>query len=139
MIPKFNKDGYLPKGIHRAIINEIKRRFGSSSSKRKELFKGFPKLIKLLRKHKKSIKKILLNGSFVTSKELPGDLDCILIVKNDFNFSSPEAKQLQSAKKLFNVHLFTFIEEDVVRYHRLIDFFGHDQDKKSKGLLEVIL
>jgi len=139
MIPKFNKDGYLPKGIHQAAVNEIKQRFGSDSSKRKELFKDFQSLVQLLRKQKRSIKKFLLDGSFVTGKELPGDTDCILIVKAGFNFSSPGAKQLESAKRLFNVHLFTFMKEDAVRYHKLIDFFGHDQEGRSKGLLEVIL
>lgn len=139
MIPDFNKDGYLPKGMHKATLREIKQRFGSSSSERKELFKGIISLVELLRKHKGSIKQFLLNGSFVTKKESPKDFDCILLVKNDFDFDSPEAEQLRAAKKLFGAHLFTFMEEDVGRHRGLIDFFGHDQDQRPKGLVEVIL
>lgn len=139
MTLRLNKDGYLPKGIHKATLNEIKQRFGSSSSKRKELFKGFQSLVQLLRKHKGDIKEFLLNGSFVTNKELPKDFDCILIVKKDFDFNSPEVKQLRRSKELFNGHILTAIEEDTIECHRLIDFFGHDRDRKPKGLVGVIL
>ncbi len=139
MIPKFNEDGYLPKGIHKATLNEIKQRFGSSSAKRKELFEGLQSLVQLLRKYKGNIKRFLLNGSYVSSGESPKDLDCILIVKRDFDFSSPGIDELRAAKRLFGVHLFTFTEEDTSRYRRLIDFFGHDRGQKPKGLVEVRL
>lgn len=89
MLPKSNANGYLPKGVYKATLNEIKQRFGNSASKRKELFKGFQSLVKILRKHEKRIERFLLNGSFVTDKNSPKDFDCILIVKNDFDFSSP--------------------------------------------------
>lgn len=139
MIPELNADGYLPKGIHKATLNEIKQRFGSSSTKRKELFEGLQSLVHLLRSHRDKIKRLLLNGSYVASGESPKDLDCILIVKRDFNFNSPDIDKLHAAKKLFVVHLFTFTEEDISRYRRLIDFFGRDRGQKPKGLLEVKL
>ena len=139
MIPKFTEDGYLPKGIHKATLKEIKQRFGSSSPEREELFKGLRALAQLLHKHKRNIRKFLLNGSFVTLGESPRDFDCILIVEEGFDFDSPEAKKLHAAEKLFGAHLFTFTEEDVVWYRRLIDFFGHDRDQKPKGLVEVTL
>lgn len=139
MIPKSNKDGYLPKGIHKATLNEIKERFGSGSWERKKLFEGLQSLAQLLHKHKKSVKRFLLNGSFVASSESPKDFDCILIVQMDFDFGSPEAEKLRAAKELFGAHLFIFTEKDVNRCHRLVDFFGHDQDQKPKGLVEVVL
>jgi hypothetical protein len=139
MLPKFNEEGYLPMGIHKATLNEIKQRFGSNSSKRKELFESFQSLVRLLEKHKESIKRFLLNGSYVTSKESPEDFDCILVVKNDFDFNSFEAKQLRHSKELFNGHILMAMEEDTINYHDAVDFFGHDRDKKAKGMVEVIL
>lgn len=140
MIPKLNKYGLLPKGIHKATLEEIKQTFGSNSAKRKELFKGFQMLVQLLRKHKRSIKKFLLNGSFVTDKESPRDYDCILVVKKDFNFDSPEAEKLKDAKKLFYAHNFTCMEENLDRFHRLINLFGYEKyTERPKGLVEVIL
>ena len=139
MLPKFQKNGCLPGGLHKASLSEIKERFGSTSQERKELFRGLRSLIGLLQKHDKYIKKFLLNGSFVTAKEAPVDFDCILIVKEEFDFDSKEAKQLQFAHELFNAHLFTFSEKDMVRCRRLIDFFGLDRERQSKGLVEVLL
>lgn len=140
MIPNLNEYGLLPEGIHKATIEEIEHKFGSGSAKRKELFIGFQELIQLLYKHKKSIKSFLLDGSFVTDKESPRDYDCILVVKKDFNFDSPEAKKLQYAKKLFYAHNFTYMEEDLDWYHRLINLFGHEKyTRRAKGLVEVIL
>ena len=139
MLPKFNKFGYLPKGIHKARLPEIKRRFGIESGQRKKLFKGLQALIRLLKKQKRHIKSFILNGSFVTAKENPEDFDCILIVKEGFNFDSPEAKKLLKAKKLFDAHLFTFTDLDFARYRNLVSFFGYDRDRKTKGFVEVIL
>lgn len=139
MRPELNADGYLPKGIHKATLNEIKQRFGSSSAKRKKLFEGLQSLAQLLRNHRNKIRRFLLNGSYVASGESPKDLDCILIVKRDFDFYSPDIDKLHAAKKLFGAHLFTFTEEDINCYRRLIDFFGHDRGQKPKGLVEVRL
>ena len=139
MIPKFNEDGYLNKGIHKATLAEIRQRFGKGSKRRAELFEGIIAIVKLLHKHKKSISKFLLNGSYVTSKEEPGDFDYILIVKDDFDLSSLEAKQLFFSEELFNAHMLFVKESDTAGYHEGIDFFGYDRDGKAKGLVEVIL
>lgn len=139
VIPQFNKSGYLPKGIHKATLKEIKQKFGSSSAKRKELFKGLQSLVQLLRKHKGSIKSFLLNGSYVTSKEEPADFDYILIVKDRFDVSSPEAKQLLFSDELFKAHMLFAKESDTLGCREAINFFGYDRDGKSKGLVEVIL
>ena len=139
MIPRLNRYGYLPQGVHKANLTEVKKSFSRSSSKRKELFKGVRSVARLLRKHKKHIKKFLLNGSYVTSKEAPEDFDCIVILKEGFDFNSPEARKLRRSKKLFNGQILFVMEEDVARCHTLLDFFGHDRDRRVKGLVEVKL
>lgn len=139
MIPELNRHGYLPEGIHKAFPVEIKRKFGIGSLKRRELFKNLRELIKLLRRHKQDISQFLLDGSYVTSKQEPGDIDCIIIVKHSFNFNSPEAEKFYNAKSLFNAHVLFFIEEDSSKQQRAVNFFGHDRNQIPKGLLEVIL
>lgn len=138
-IPEFNSDGYLPRGEYRTAMSEIKERFEGNSAERKELFKALNSLAELLGKHRAYIKRFLVDGSFTTKKESPADFDCILILKEGFDFSTSEAEKLLHAKKLFNAHLFIFMEEDVSRYRRLIDFFGHDREGNAKGMIEVIL
>ena len=139
MIPPFNKNGYLKKGIHKATLAEIRKKFGSSSSKRRERFKELQSIVILLLKHRDSIKKLLIDGSFVTDKEEPSDIDGILLVKNNFDFNSKEANQLKKAKKLFNADLFVIMEDDCIPYENKLNLFGTDRDDIPKGFVEVIL
>ena len=139
MIPNLNKYGLLPKGIHKATIEEIEHKFGSSSAKRKELFIGFQKLIQLLYKHKRSIKSFLLDGSFVTSKESPGDIDCIMSIENNFRFTPEIVEELSNSKRFYNIHLFIFEEKNTQRHRDMLNFFSKDKDLKPKGIIEVIL
>ena len=139
MIPEFNKDGCLPKGVYKATLEEIKEKFGKGSARREKLFRGIVSVVKLLREHKGSVSRFLLNGSYVTSKEEPGDFDYILILKNDFDLDSPEARQLLCSEELFNAHMLFAMEEDTTECQEVIGFFGHDREARSKGLVEVIL
>jgi predicted nucleotidyltransferase len=139
MIPQFNKLGYLSKGIHKVSLNDIKKRFGSGNSWRKYLFKKLESFVELLSRNKENVERLLVNGSFVTDKETPNDIDCILVVKNSFDFRSKDAKKLINAKKQFNIHLQTFTEDDKGEFKGFLDLFSHDRDRNPKGLLEVKL
>lgn len=76
MIPDFVDTGgpwrVLPPGIHDATLDEIETRF-ATSDRRKLLFSGFMDGVVGLRKA--GCRTILLDGSFVTEKPLPGDFD----------------------------------------------------------------
>ncbi len=98
---------------------------------------NFLSLLSLLAKHKEYVRRLLVDGSFVTSKPSPGDLDIILILASDFNFDSPEAIALLQAKADLNIHLISLSEEDPLEVARWIGFFGHDRDQAPRGLLEV--
>jgi hypothetical protein len=64
--------GYLPPGIHEATLAELVDCFGWNSTRR-ELFAGLQKALSSL-KHA-GCRRVFVNGSFVTSKENPGDID----------------------------------------------------------------
>ncbi|MCM8813202.1 MAG: hypothetical protein NC924_04610 [Candidatus Omnitrophica bacterium] len=118
---------------------QIKQRFGSGSSERREIFEGLHALVEALKTQSRGVVQLLVDGSFVTDKTAPHDADCILVVNGNFDFASAVAKQLRHARELFHAHLFTFLEEDNRRYRELLIFFGHDRDGMPKGLLEVKL
>jgi hypothetical protein len=98
MIPEFNKYGNLPAGIYKSSIASIEKMFGTSSEKRRLLFNNFRKFLKLLSPFKKKIKRLILDGSFVTSKESPGDIDCIIIIENNFRFTPEIVKNYVTLK-----------------------------------------
>jgi hypothetical protein len=81
MLPNFTIDGLLPEGVHRATPEEFERRFVyfDRSDRR---FRLFEKLRLLIEEARKSgiVRRILVGGSFVTSKPEPNDFDCIVVV-----------------------------------------------------------
>ncbi len=72
MIPEFNDTGNLPEGVHFATLELLIERFGYNP-KRAWLIDGLKLLIASL--EKASCPLIYIDGSFVTSKEVPGDYD----------------------------------------------------------------
>lgn len=139
MIPDFNKHGNLPAGIYRESIDDIEKRFGLNSKKRISLFKNFHNFLKLIIPFKTNIKQFLLDGSFVTAKENPGDIDCIILIKNNTRFTPEIVDKLLNAKKLYNIHLFIHEERNIKKYNDLLAFFSRNRDLKPKGVIEVIL
>ena len=139
MVPEFNKYGNLPAGIYESSLTCIEKRFGLNSKKRISLFKDFQNFLELITPFKTNIKRLILNGSFVTSKESPGDIDCIIIIENNFRFTPDIVEKLCDSKKLYNIHLFMFEEKNIESYRDILNFFSKDRDLKPKGIIEVIL
>jgi len=138
MIPEFNKYGNLPAGIYKSSITCIEKKFGTNSEKRILLFNNFRKFLELISAFKVKVKHLIVDGSFVTSKESPGDIDCIMIIENNFRFTPEIVKKLCASKKLYNIHLFMFEEKNIESYRDILNFFSKDRDLKPKGIIEVI-
>ena len=75
MIPAFDPGtGNLPPGAHDATWNEIASRFGWNPTRRRQL-DGLAQGLAALAQA--GCDRVWLNGSFVTTKEEPGDFDCV--------------------------------------------------------------
>ncbi len=72
MIPDFQNDGLLPHGIHWAAWQEISDRFGTNEHRRL-LLEGLKEALTILKAA--GCHTVYIDGSFVTSKELPDDFD----------------------------------------------------------------
>lgn len=72
MIPEFDKNGNLPPGTYPATLAEIETRFAITLH-RKKLFSGLKAVAENLKAA--NCQTLYLNGSFITSKEEPGDFD----------------------------------------------------------------
>src|SRR5437867_4315038 len=82
MIPDFNDDGYLPPGIHSATLDEIEKRFGRESEVRQAEMQSLQWLIDLVRRV--GGLRVIVNGSFVTDKFEPNDVDCVVLIDEHF-------------------------------------------------------
>jgi hypothetical protein len=72
MIPKFLPSGNLPKGIHKTTWKQFCKRFGHTAH-RSSLIEGLAAALREL--SAAGCRRIYINGSFVTAKEVPADYD----------------------------------------------------------------
>jgi len=72
MIPDLDADGNLPAGIHLVAWTELEARCGSNPHRRR-LLSGLRRAAEVLRVA--GCKTVYVDGSFVTSKDVPSDFD----------------------------------------------------------------
>ena len=84
MLPAFNDDGNLPEGIHLATEDEIYAELTTSSARRRWLGDQLRSLLALA-KSTGHLARVFLWGSFVTLKEVPNDLDVLLVMDAEFS------------------------------------------------------
>jgi hypothetical protein len=142
MIPTFRDDGYLPEGLHLAGEAEVIARFGSTTSKRRFLALRLRRWIDLSREV--GAKRLFVDGSFVTAKPDPGDLDAVVWLSTDF---AARVKRGEIAALELDMMLISrqpeeiFAAEDRRDWEEWIEFFcrTREADHRRKGLVEVQL
>lgn len=139
MIPPFDVNtGRLPEGIHEASWDEIVLRFGWNQ-RRRELLDGLAEAIELLADA--GCTRVWLNGSFVTTKDEPGDFDaCWDTASVDLDVIDPVLLDLSSGraeqKRRFGGELFPNIVESGSGLV-FTEFFQNDRDAGRKGIVVV--
>ena len=103
MIPNFNDEGYLPLGIHRATLEEITARFGQESEVRQVQMESLRWLVDLA--WWTGVQRIVVNGSFVTDKLEPNDVDCVLLIGPDFPRDATAEAELLAGLPFVNMEL----------------------------------
>jgi hypothetical protein len=133
MIPPFNDSGFLPSGVHTATLGEIEARFGRESELRRVQMESVRWMIDLA--VRAGVKRIVLNGSFVTDIIEPNDVDCVLLVGPDFPKDSSAEKELIKGLPFLDVSLADQADFD----YFVSRFFAFDRARDEKGMIEVIL
>jgi hypothetical protein len=132
MIPELNNNGYLPAGIYPATLQEIEARFGTEPELRRVELQSLRWLLDIA--PRADIRRIIVNGSFVTSVWEPNDVDCILLMDDKYNVDSVAARELEAG--------LPFLQVDVVNQEQFDYLVGQvyasDRDRIPKGMLEVI-
>jgi uncharacterized protein DUF6932 len=131
MIPEFDDNGYLPAGVHRASLDEVLARFGSGSEHREAQADSLRWLIPLCRRA--GIVRLLINGSFVTSRAEPNDVDCVLLQGPDYRPDSLPAAELRGGLPFLEIKVVN--QEDHDFFAGTI--FASDRDMIRKGMIEV--
>ncbi len=142
MLPDFRADGYLPEGVHPASEAEVLFRFGSASARRRRLALRLKRWVFLARQV--SARRLFVDGSFVTAKVDPQDVDAVVWLPHDF--TRQVALESDAACELETMLLTRrpeelFAAEDETDWADWVEFFGRtrEHDGRRKGLVEVEL
>jgi hypothetical protein len=142
MLPALNSDGNLPEGVHLATEDEVFARFATSSARRQWLGEQLRSLLALA-KSTGQLARVFLWGSFVTSKEVPNDLDVLLVMRAEFAIeavSTPAHIVFDhvQARLRFQADVFwTKASLDPQVLHLWLDTYQTGKDFTRRGIVEV--
>jgi hypothetical protein len=86
-IPELNEHGFLPEGIHEASLEEVRERFGRFQRTDRRPT-PFTRLALFLAEVRASglVEAVIVDGSFVSAKDEPSDIDLILVLRPDHDY-----------------------------------------------------
>ena len=86
-IPPLDIQGLLPPGVHECTLAEIRERFGSfqNSDQRPGLFRRLDAFVAEA-KAAGIARALIINGSFVTGKPAPNDIDLVVVLAPGHDF-----------------------------------------------------
>ena len=139
-IPNLQENNELPPGEHIATLEEIDTVYGSSNIRRKKLMRGLRNAVDNL--IASGVMTIWIDGSFVTGKKEPNDIDGCWEYHNlvDLNILDPVFLNNRfDMKKKYGLDFFiaNIIEADSgLPFPK---FFQKDRDGNPKGIIIVKL
>ncbi len=146
-IPPFEPSGLLPPGVDDCTLEELKVRFGSfeGSDRRPQLFARLEAFIAEA-KRSRIVHSLVVDGSFVTAELAPKDIDLILVVAEDLDFTAdlaPAAYAVVSRHRVHRKYGFDLFvaRSGSVEYRRWTEFFQQVrlEPGKQKGILRLTL
>jgi hypothetical protein len=147
MIPAFNEHGCLPEGIYDCTMEEAAQRFGvfQSSDRRPQLWDQFTEFIREAESCR-LIEAVLVNGSFVTAENEPNDIDLLVVVCSDHDFSAefqPSEYNVLSKRQVYRRFGFDLLvaRSESEEYRRYLEFFKQVrlEPGRKKGILRIWL
>ena len=152
MIPEL-EEGVLPEGIHSCTVDEVEQTFGrfSHSDRRPRLTESLRSYIQAARTAGIAVG-VLIDGSYITGKAEPNDIDLVLVLRSDFDLAAeltPMEYNVQSkrmVRKLYKFDILTAVEGSAT-YDEYVGLFsqvrlddpGQSRTRKRKGLLRIEL
>jgi hypothetical protein len=133
MIPPRRPDGSLPPGIYQTTLDEILATYPPMNEQRQILNDSLQRAIVELRKLDPTFV-IYVDGSFVTAKAEPGDVD--LLMKSDQYLETEVQQYLDQACPVEAVSLDVNVEPTTTDY--LLDFLTTDDYGQAKGILQIV-
>ena len=140
--PDFDENGNLPPGVYEVSLQDIGIRF-TWTDRRKKLFEGLKLAIDNLTKA--NVKKVWIDGSFVTSKDDPNDIDGCWQYDKDVNADKldPVFLDMYPPREAMKIKYgVDFLISGVLTSdspgNTIEEFFQIDRDGNKKGILLLV-
>lgn len=155
MIPDFDIYGNLPKGCFRPKIQDFENKFVQhfpNSNTRQEIYLGYKKYCKNMASLNVATKQ-WVDGSYITKKENPDDIDLVTHVdaaklneKKEIHNKLNSLLDHSTCKNQFRCHVYAIFiyPKDIPKlyehYQKNLtywkEWFGHDREGNAKGIIE---
>jgi hypothetical protein len=134
MLPLFDDFGNLPPGIHLCSVAELEMRFGSGSEERQT---EISELVHFIEAAKTAgVRRLLVNGSFVTGKLAPNDVDVVILPGPSF---SQHGQSLDADEFGWPFLQIVVAADDLDFEAWATRQFATDRRSHPKGVVEVLL
>jgi hypothetical protein len=146
-IPNLNEQGLLPPGIYDCSLEEIGERFETFqfTDRRSRLYRRLQEYLIQVRSTNMVVA-VFVDGSFVTSKHAPGDIDLILVLPSSHDLRAelvPMAYNVLSRRRVGRQYGFDILvaREDAIEYTQSVEFFQQvrGQPHLQKSMLRMRL
>lgn len=146
-IPQLTADGYLPAGVHDCSLAEVREQFGKyqNGNQRCHLMDRLETFVQEARAAG-FIATVVIDGSFTTSKDMPNDIDLIVVVRMGHDFAAelrPFEYNVVSRRQVRRRFGFDVLVAEQARpeFNEYVDFFAQIRGDPlgRKGMLQVIL
>jgi len=142
-LPALNADGELPAGVYPATIDEVLARFAHGSTQRRRMG-GLLQHVYALAKSTGQLDRLVVFGSFITTKADPKDVDVILVMQDSFlpKNCTPETAPLfehESAQQILGASVF-WIRPGLLILDTMEAFVRQWQVKRdggNRGIVEI--
>ena len=144
MIPDFQEDGNLPKGVYKAPFNEVREALGSGSARRKLLIENLERIIEIAKSTGK-LERLIIWGSFVSNKEFPRDIDLLVIMGDGFELETTPLEVRRvfdyvQGRIAFNADIFwTKSSIGVETIDLWLETYQITRDFMPRGIVEVLI
>ena len=145
-IPDLDHDGFLPEGVHEATMEQIKEQFGrfQRTDRRMALFRKLEELINSVWKTG-LVSSVIVNGSFATGEDTPSDIDLVLVLNADHDFTAdlqPFQYNVLSKRRVRKMYQFDVLlaRDESQEYNEYVAFFQQVKEQPGcrKGVLKVL-
>jgi hypothetical protein len=142
MIPAPNVIGELPPGMHPATLEEVEAVF-VTTPRRRRLFEGLRLALQNLRTA--GVRRVFIDGSFVTTKADPNDIDGCWEWTEDvhLDFLDPVLLDFAQARRAmrdkYGVDFFLASWVEAGSGLAFLDFFQRNREDDPKGIVQLEL